>query len=496
MHKWGAESSEVLRDAPAPSAHSTARYSQQAPRRSFFVPPREVRSLDRWAMMFIAVIVLSWGLGMVAGFEIALVILTAFAYLAAIVGLRKPLIGLLGIGMLCTLDAISRVLLLTGGLLRWNSLNYWLLCVIALNMTFLLKQRDIQTRFALLFVVMLAFGLLLISAQDLEMGAQSVLNVVTFFGLLIYFAFSKRNPRIWYLQGLVCGSLAALGSFVYFMQISSLPFVNPNAWAYFPLTAIFSICLGYKFAPRGWQGQVLCWSLAVANLAWVFLSGSRGSLLVGSTCIMFLLLTTRSMSQRFVYAGLAVVVAIVAIAEFTDLNADAIHRITKLLDPKESVGARTSGRSDLALGAWYIFKEHPLGIGTGGFAQAWANMGYRQSLSGYGYGKEVQAHSGWTKTLAENGFQGTLVLAGFVSSFAVVGWRRRRFGVWSLGLLTTTVFALAFLSTDFAGKGLWYLAAGSTILLNLKAIVPRNRSRLIPGRPIAEAHEFSTRTRP
>jgi len=494
MSNLESKSFGVVNAASPPAA--SAEQTQRAPRWQFFMRPRDARNLDRWAIAFIAFIVVTWGLGMVAGFQASLFILTAVGFLAAVFGLRKPLVGLLGIGMLCTMDAVSRSLLLTGGLLRWNSLNYWLMFVIVLNMAFLLKQRDIQTRLTFVFVVLLTFGLLLISSQDLEMGAQSVLNVVGFFGLLVYFSFGKRNPRVWYLQGLVCGSLAAVGSFVYFMQKGQLPFVNPNAWAYFPLTAIFSVCLGYRFAPKGWQGQVLCWSLAVANLAWVFLSGSRGSLLVGSACILFLLLTTRSMSQRFTYAGLAVVLALVAITEFTDLNADAIHRITKLLDPQESIDARTSGRSDLMLGAWYIFKDHPLGIGTGGFAQAWAKMGYRQSLSGFAYGKEMQAHSGWTKTLAENGFEGALILACFVLSFAVVGWRRKRYGVWSLGLLTTSVFALAFLSTDFAGKGLWYLAAGATILINMKPLIPRNGAARAPEARLPGANVSSTVIRP
>lgn len=494
MHNWEPDSSGAVDEASAPPA--SKEQGRRPPRWRFFLRPRDARSLDHWAITFIAVIVAAWGLGMVAGFQTSLFILTAFGFLAAVLGLRKPLVGLLGIGMLCTMDAVSRVLLLTGGLLRWNSLNYWLLIVIALNFAFMMKQRDVQTRLTFLFVVLLTFGLLLITSQDLEMGAQSVLNVVGFFGLLVYFSLGKRNPRVWYLQGLVCGTLAAVGSFVYFMQQSHLPYVNPNAWAYFPLTAIFSVCLGYRFAPKRWQGQVLCWSLAIANLAWVFLSGSRGSLLVGSACILFLLLTTRSMSQRLVYAGLAAVLALVAITEFTDLNAGAIHRITKLLDPAESIDARTSGRSDLMLGAWYIFKDHPLGIGTGGFAQAWAKMGYRQSLSGFGYGKEVQAHSGWTKTLAENGFEGALVLACFVVSFAVVGYKRRRVGVWSIGLLTTSVFALAFLSTDFAGKGLWYLAAGATILLNMKPLVPRNGSHPSPGGGAVPENESITVRRP
>ncbi|HUI10805.1 MAG TPA: O-antigen ligase family protein [Bacteroidota bacterium] len=486
MHKRDAAFLPVFGDSPA---RGTAPGQDGGMARTIlFQAPRDARELDRWAIAFVVFIALAWGVGMVAGFQTALTLLTIGAFLAAIFGVHKPLVGLVGIGMLCTMDAMSRVLLLTGGLLRWNTLNYWLILVIGLNLSFVLRLRDIQSRLALLFVLLLTLGLLMVDAEDMETGIMSVLNTVIFFGIMVYFAPGRRNPRVWYLQGVVCGTLAALGSFVYFIQKDGLPYVNPNAWAYFPLTAIFAICLGYRFAPRGWRGQTLCWALAVANVGWVFLSGSRGSLLVASACMLFLLLTTRSVSQRIVYSALALVMALITITKFTDLNADAIHRISKLLDPQESYAARTSGRSDLALGAWYIFRDHPMGVGTGGFAQAWVNMGYRQSLSGFAYGKEMQAHSGWTKTLAENGIPGVLALLFFVGSFASVGWKRKRIGVWPLGLLATAVYVLAFLSTDFAGKGLWYFAAGATTLLNLRVLsVRRNPAREAGARTPAAA---------
>jgi len=449
---------------------------------------RETRYLDRWAIVFFAVIVLSWGIGAAGQFEIGLTILTGFGFITAMIGLRKPLVGLLGIGMLCTLDTLSRVLLLTGGILRWNTLNYWLLFVILLNVGLLMRLGTPQSKLILLFVVLLAFFLLLTPESGLEIGTMTVLNVVTYFGLVAYFARVARNPRIWYLQGLVSGALAALGSLAYYLQQSNLPYINPNAWAYFPLTAMFAICLGYGFAPGGWRGQIPFWVLAVANYAWVFLSGSRGGMLVGSACILFLLLTTRSFSQRIVYASMALVLGLIAITQFSDLSEQAVHRITKLFNPDVKVEARTSGRSDLAKGAWILFKENPFGVGTGGFSSAWAKLGYRETLSGFGYEKRVEAHSGWAKVLAENGIIGILLLIFFVLSFAAVAWWRRFKGVLPLGLLVTAVLALAFFSTDFAGKGLWYLSAGATVLLNAKSSNRRKPSADMP----TEVHDASS----
>jgi heme/copper-type cytochrome/quinol oxidase subunit 3 len=63
------------------------------------------------------------------------------------------------------------------------------------------------------------------------------------------------------------------------------------------------------------------------------------------------------------------------------------------------------------------------------------------------------------KILAENGVPGLLVLGGFVLSFAVTGLRSRIRSLRRLGLMTTAVLALAFTSTEYQNKGVWFLAA-------------------------------------
>ena len=65
----------------------------------------------------------------------AFVALTAIGLAATVVGAIRPVIGLYGITMVCLLDAISRVYVFTGGVLRYNTLNYWLLCALVLFAT-------------------------------------------------------------------------------------------------------------------------------------------------------------------------------------------------------------------------------------------------------------------------------------------------------------------------------------------------------------------------
>ena len=81
-------------------------------------------------------------------------------------------------------------------------------------------------------------------------------------------------------------------------------------------------------------------------------------------------------------------------------------------------------------------------------------------------GNAMQAHSAWVKTLVENGIPGTALLAAFVASYAFAGWSRRSRDAALLGGLTTAVLGLAFVSTEFMIKGLWFLAMGANILLH------------------------------
>jgi O-antigen ligase len=100
-----------------------------------------------------------------------------------------------------------------------------------------------------------------------------------------------------------------------------------------------------------------------------------------------------------------------------------------------------------------------MGVGTGGFAVTWMNLRQREGLSVFREGVYTPAHSGWIKILTENGVPGILLFAAFVLSFAGIGWRRRREGMFLLGLLVTLSLSVAFLADEFQGKGLWFLAA-------------------------------------
>jgi hypothetical protein len=72
------------------------------------------------------------------------------------------------------------------------------------------------------------------------------------------------------------------------------------------------------------------------------------------------------------------------------------------------------------------------------------------------------------KVLSENGVVGGFLLLAYVASFAIVGLRKARQSrdMMLVGVLTTLVLAVGFLSTEFSGKGLWFMAAGTTVLLH------------------------------
>jgi O-antigen ligase len=156
-----------------------------------------------------------------------------------------------------------------------------------------------------------------------------------------------------------------------------------------------------------------------------------------------------------------VLLALAISASFSDLRESALIRVGKLFDRSLTIEEATSRRSILISEGWHIFRENPLGVGTGGYALT-AAPGAAQAFAG----NAMQAHSAWVKTLAENGVPGIALLAAFVASYAFAGWRRRSLDAVLMGGLTTAVLGLAFLSTEFAIKGLWFLAMGVSILLH------------------------------
>ncbi len=231
-----------------------------------------------------------------------------------------------------------------------------------------------------------------------------------------------------------------------------------------PLTGLFAICLAFPFVERpGRQARLVL--LAVANLMAVFLSHSRGGMLIGLGCALFVTTSLRGFRSRLTAVVATVLLVVAASVEFTDVQQLAIHRVRKLLDPHASLTERTSGRVDLLLGGWYLFTEHPwVGVGTGGFSNAWRDLPDVEGVSRF-RSEPKAAHAGWIKTLAENGVVGGALLLAYVLSFGVIGRRVGDRSLRRLGLLTTVVLGLAFVSTEFQMKGLWFLAAGTTVFL-------------------------------
>jgi len=430
-----------------------------------------------WGRWFTTVILLTWAASFVIGFQSALIVLTIIGFIAVVVGLRQPIIGLFGMSILCTLDPITKLLLLTGGLLRWNTYNYWLLIVMILYAPFLLRLNDLQTRLIQLFFLLMSLELVI--SPDRAVGADDVLGVVTLFGLLVYFARVGEDGNSWYWLGLINGILGAAGGLSYYLQRNHLPFVNPNNWAMFPQTALFAICMSLPFSTGRRRSQLLLMLLAVVNFAWVFLSGSRGNLLLAVICLIFLVITMQGFSGRVIFLIVTLLLGYIISTQFTDLQERTLQRVELLLNPGASLSHATSGRSDLLLGGWYIFLEHPFGVGTGGFGPIWASLGFREGITAfsYGYGINRPAHAGWLKILTENGIPGFLLFAMYVLSFVLVGWRSSDRKLLALGLLVTAILSSALISLELQwARGLWFLAAGVTVLFHRERMAAQIRA--------------------
>lgn len=413
--------------------------------------------------MLTAVVLAGAAGGLVLGFDRALAALVLLGFGAAIAGLARPALGLIGIGLLCALDGFARTMIMTGGgLLRWNTFNYWLLVVMLVNVPGLLRLRDPHSRLLALFILVLALGI--VASPLRSEGLETTLSITTTFGLVVYALRAVGIRNAWVGLGLVTGAASASMSFVFLLQRDRFPSMNPNVWVFCPLTGIFAIALALPAVRRRRTGLVLA-LLATVDMVWVYLTGSRGGIVLGLLAMLYLFLQLKSGGARLAVVFAGILFAGVLTARFSGLDEYTMHRVSKVLDRSTGWRERTSGRSDLMLGAWYMFRDHPLGVGTGGFAPSWAKLGIRRGMSDYAYGAAKEAHAAWAKTLAENGLVGFLLLLAYVVSFAFAGLRRGRSGARALGGLTAAVLFAAFFSTEFAGKGLWLLAGSATAFL-------------------------------
>jgi O-antigen ligase len=430
-------------------------------------------SADYWGPRLAALVVLIWLSSLVIGIGPGVSLLNVLGYAAAILGLRYPALGLMGVGVLCTLDSVTRDFhnLLIGGFLRYNTFNYWLLVVLLINAPFLLKLCNIQVRLLEGFLAVLTIGLLFSVRQ--EEGASDVLQVASAFGLLVYFYRASRDPRAWFWLAVLSGVVSAVGCFVLRLEWDSLPRLDRSGVALIPLAAICTSCLAVG-VNGGWRrGHWILGLLTAVNYGWIVLSTSRGGLLVGSVGVVFLIMQVRGTARRIACVAGAGLLGLAVLLSSAERAAYTFDRMRSLFDPNEAVEVRSSGRSDLALAGWYMFLEHPMGVGTGDYQYAWLTLRHRGSLSLMFAGKEMAAHSGWVRALAENGIPGILLLGALVLSFAALGlgYRHRSRRALALGLLVFAVWAVALLSYEYTQKALWLLATGVIVFLHRDALL-------------------------
>ena len=436
-----------------------------------------------WGRIVIVLVVLCWGAAPVVGFLNSLLAVTLVAYAAAFFGFGRPALSVLGVTLVCTLDPLTRHFL-ANSVLRWNTFNYWLIGVAVLSMGFVWRVADPHSKVVKLLIVILAVGLVL--SPDPTRGVQHLMEICTVFGLLAYFAQAGDDPDAWYMSALVSGTAGALGGLAFFLAKDSLPFINTNALALFPEAAIFAVCLGFRQAAVHPSGQLMLALLAAVNAMWAFFTGSRGGLLIVTVGLLFILACTKRTSHRLLGLVGGTLIVLLSFSTFDALGNNTLRRLDKLMNDEETSSARTSGRSDLAWAGVHMVNQNPLGVGTGGFAHAWAQVGFLPGLSSFKRGEEFQAHSAWIKVLAENGWLGFGVMMVYVGSFAYFGLIHRRDGSAALGWLATAGLAAAFISTEFQGKAVWMLAAGAAAQLN-----PQEMARAM----VAEVERYVSRKR-
>lgn len=421
---------------------------------------------ETWARLLLLLVLLTWASSFVIGFENAVTVLTILCFGAAVLGLRWPALGMLGIGMMVTLDAPMRHFVAGSGLIPWNSLNYWLFITMLVSIPFLLRLSDPQSRILQAFIILL--GLELLISPSKREGILDIINIVSMFGILVYFARAVKDHKVLYPLGLICGVLSGFGGLSFYLLQNRISPINMNAWATFPATALIVICISSSFIENLQRRWFVLFMLAMVNSVWVFLSGSRGNMLITLVCMAYLILKMRSKAWGTISIIMALILGSIILLKFTNQQEFALQRIEKLFDPTYTLSSRTSGRFNIAQVGWQIFKDNPLGVGTGGFRIYFPEYD-EPFLTSDGQG--TAAHSAWVKTLAENGVPGILLMAAYVLSFTVTGWRKKSRELIQLGIFVSVVLSISFITAEFQGKGLWWLAAGVTVIMHRDKII-------------------------
>ncbi len=429
------------------------------------------KTFKRILIVFIGI----WLIAFFVDFTTAINIIGFFAFIGLIFGIKYRLWGLFSLFLLVILDPLLRVFVLQGGLLRWNTLNYWLLIITIVNIRTISRNWYHGLKFYFVWLLILLFQLSY--SQNLLFGSQSLLYILSFFGLYIYVTkcFDSDLNNMLYRSALFFGSVSAIVGFFFYRYyglrvfdttyLNNLGFssnslvINPNAFSFTFKLAVMLLCI-YFSKLKNKKDKLLFAVMIVLNATWIFMSGSRGGILL---CIVsFIFIIEKVNFKKIITYGLLCLI-VFQLLKPVILNSEnfTMQRIALLINEDIKVSKRTSGRSELYKVGWQMFQMYPFGIGTGSFKSGLAKYATfnEKYIDNTKYKSGVAAHSAYIMTIVENGIIGLLPLILFLISFAWTGYRFQDLWLNKLGLYATTTTLISFLSNEFQGKSTWLFIA-------------------------------------
>ena len=436
----------------------------------------------RWALMWMVLSAVFFVIAAIFGFQEGVWLLLAVGMVTLLLGMNRPAVAVLSIGMLVMMD--FHIHELSGASwIRWNTLIFLFIIVFGLYYPLLLRRLYLQVRLAA--VLILLMGVWLLFSTSRFDGVQHILNMFIMFAMIPFFARLVRQGDDWFWFGVTIGVASIFVNVAYYL------FTPPsdvsggiNSLAQSPLTGNMVVALVYHTVQSFYRRGIL---LLVASVTFglVFLSASRGATIVALIPMAYLLISTLPFGvaqtaftnigkQRLLALHLAIGVAIlifgslITVAIFPEFRNKTVSKFQIVLDTDRSLTERTNLRSVAASAGWDSFKEHPMGIGTGSFNDSFVRLGIRNDRGEF---LSLSAHSAWTKVLTENGVFGIALLFAFVLSYAYSGFRARGADSKSLRLLGVTialVLGTGMLFTLFDNKGFWMVAAAGAVLLNTR----------------------------
>ncbi len=426
-----------------------------------------------------AYIILSFLVGIVAGFSIGLLILIVASFIFAIRYYNQPQM-LMFLIIMIGVDPVMRTYLMGGVLFRYHTFNYLLLSLLLVNFLYR-KNLDLKPiRIYMFLLIWMLVGL--VFSKDVLLGGLSIIGYLAFLAFYIIIWHTVDNPKFGRIlhDGLRYGILASLlFSILFFISFGFDVFredlfdelggdyINPNSFSYMPLAGIVFSTLLVKIYHHPLKQQVI---IQLLLLGMIGLAGSRGSFLVAALS-MFFSFSGTVRTTRLVLAGLAAYLVLSYSAEFLRTSGIySLERLSTFFTSENDLAKASSGRSEIALIGYQMFKDNPIaGSGTGSFRENFAEM-----TSGYQYfdsdflrkrqGDRIAAHSAYVKVMAENGVVGLILLTGLLLSF----YFARRDD--NLQIIAFSILLVSFLSTEFNAKVPWFICA-FTIVMHRKRIV-------------------------